>query len=71
MGDLKKMYFQTGQGLEIQEILDVYTLRKAGREESDIKKAIESYPEKFKINYNKFPLRAYSTFEYKNSNENF
>lgn len=72
MGDLKKMYFKTDQGLEIQEILDVYTHRKAGKEESEIKKIVENYPEKFKVNYSKFNTRAYSTFEYnKGTNENF
>ena len=65
------MYFKTDQGLEIQEILDVYTMRRAGMDESEIKKTTENYPEKFKINYSKFSLRAYSTFEYKNSNENY
>jgi hypothetical protein len=71
MGDLKKMYFKTDQGLEIQEILDVYTMRRAGIEESEIKKKIENYPEKFKVNFSKFSLRAYSTFEYRKFNEDF
>jgi hypothetical protein len=71
MGDLNKMYFKTDQGLEIQEILDVYTMRRAGVEESEITKCTENYPTKFKINYKNFSTRAYSTFDYKNTNENF
>lgn len=70
MGDLNKMYFKTDQGLEIQEILDVYTMRKAGKEENEISEIIKNYPEKFKVNYNKFSSRAYSTFEYRIS-ENY
>lgn len=69
MGHLKKMYFETMQGLEIQEILDVYTKRKAGLEESDINKDLENYPEKFRANYFKFAPRGYSTFEFRNVNE--
>ena len=63
------MYFKTDQGLEIQEILDVYTMRRGGLEEAEITKATENYPEKFRVNYSKFSNRAYSTFEFQNSNE--
>ena len=64
------MYFKTDQGLEIQEILEVYCMRRAGKSEEEIKLKTESYPELFKINWAKFSTRAYSTFDYKISNEN-
>lgn len=71
LGDLKKMFFKTYQGLEIQEILDVYTMRRVGIEESEIKIVTENYPEKFKANYNKFSTRAFSTYQFKNLSENY
>lgn len=61
-GDLKKFYFKTDQGLEIQEILDVYTCIKAGKDEKEFLKLKSDYPEKFSTIYNNFSRRAYSTF---------
>lgn len=61
-GDLKKFYFKTDQGLEIQEILDVYTCIKAGKDEKDFLKLKSEYPEKFRNTYDNFSRRAYSSF---------
>jgi hypothetical protein len=65
-GDLKKFYFKTDQGLEIQEILDVYTSIKAGKDEKDLLKLKAEYPEKFRKIYDNFSPRAYSSFANKN-----
>jgi len=68
-GDLKKFYFKTDQGLEIQEILDVYTTIKAGKDEKDFLKLKSEYPEKFRKIYDKFSRRAYSSFPIMNHDE--
>lgn len=62
---LKKYYFSTDQVLEIQEILDVYTSRKAGKDEKDIEKIISKYREKFSKILRNFPIRGYSVFPIK------
>ena len=61
-GDLKKFYFKTEQGLEIQEMLDVYTSIKSGKDEKDFLKLKNDYSEKFKKIYDNFSRRAYSIF---------
>lgn len=61
-GELKKFYFKTDQALEIQEILDVYTSIKAGKDEKEFLKLKSDYPEKFRNIYSDFSRRAYSTF---------
>ena len=61
-GDLLKFYFKTDQGLEIQEILDVYTCIKSGKDEKDFLKIKSEYPEKFHKIYDNFSRRAYSSF---------
>lgn len=65
-GDLKKFYFKTDQSLEIQEILDVYSCIKAGKDEKDFLKLKSDYPEKFRKIYDSFSCRAYSSFPNKN-----
>jgi hypothetical protein len=61
-GDLKKFYLKTDQGLEIQEILDVYSCIKAGKDDKDFLKLKSDYPEKFRQIYDNFSRRAYSSF---------
>jgi len=65
-GDLRKYYFKTEQGLEIQEILDFNTSIKSGKDEKNFLKIKSEYPEKFRKIYKHFSKRAFSSFPNKN-----